>query len=137
MDELEFERRIRALVSEPEPWAAVLTLSVQQRAVIVLTYWQDLAPRQVAGRLGISESSARRDLARGRERLRRIFALDELGFERRIRDLVHELVGSAPAPSPFGLSGTDSDRIEASDALGQTVTPLSGDAGVDPRPGAP
>jgi RNA polymerase sigma factor (sigma-70 family) len=58
----------------PEVWAAVLTLSVRQRAVIVLTYWQDLAPEQVAERLQISEGSVKQHLARGRERLRRIFS---------------------------------------------------------------
>jgi RNA polymerase sigma factor (sigma-70 family) len=58
----------------PEVWAAVLSLSVQQRAVIVLTYWQDLTPAQVAERLEIGEGSVHRHLARGRARLRRIFA---------------------------------------------------------------
>jgi RNA polymerase sigma factor (sigma-70 family) len=58
----------------PEVWAAVLSLSVRQRAVIVLTYWQDLAPEQVAERLQISEGSVKQHLARGRERLRKIFS---------------------------------------------------------------
>jgi RNA polymerase sigma factor (sigma-70 family) len=57
----------------PEVWAAVQTLSVRQRAVIVLTYWQDLSPGQVADRLQISEGSVKQHLARGRARLRRIF----------------------------------------------------------------
>jgi RNA polymerase sigma factor (sigma-70 family) len=56
----------------PEIWAAVLTLSVRQRAVIVLTYWHDLSPGQVAERLQISEGSVRRHLARGRSRLRQL-----------------------------------------------------------------
>ena len=48
----------------PEVLHAVRSLSVRQRAVIVLTYWADLAPADVADRLGISEGSVRRHLAR-------------------------------------------------------------------------
>ena len=51
---------------------AVAALSVRQRAVIVLTYWADLDPRHVAERLGISEGSVRRHLARARARLRKV-----------------------------------------------------------------
>jgi RNA polymerase sigma factor (sigma-70 family) len=51
---------------------AVLRLSVRQRAVIVLTYWLDLDPAAVADRLGISEGSVRRHLARARARLRKV-----------------------------------------------------------------
>lgn len=56
----------------PEVLEAVRTLSVRQRAVIVLTYWEDLTPVEVGARLGIGEGSVRRHLARARERLRRI-----------------------------------------------------------------
>jgi RNA polymerase sigma-70 factor (ECF subfamily) len=49
---------------------AVAALSVRQRAVVVLTYWADLDPRTVADRLGISEGSVRRHLARARANLR-------------------------------------------------------------------
>lgn len=56
----------------PEVQAAVVRLSVRQRAVIVLTYWADLDPATVAGRLGISEGSVRRHLARARARLREV-----------------------------------------------------------------
>jgi RNA polymerase sigma-70 factor, ECF subfamily len=59
---------------QPEVWAAVLTLSAQQRAVIVLTYWYDLAPGQVAERLGIGEGSVKQHLTRARKRLRRLFS---------------------------------------------------------------
>jgi RNA polymerase sigma factor (sigma-70 family) len=55
----------------PEVLDAVRKLSVRQRAVIVLSYWQDLSPAEVAERLGISEGAVRRHLARARERLRR------------------------------------------------------------------
>lgn len=55
--------------------AAVDTLSVQQRASVVLTYWEDLTPIEVASRLGVSEGSVKRHLARARARLREL--LDE------------------------------------------------------------
>ena len=47
-------------------------LSPRQQATVLLTYWDDLAPRDVAQRLGISEGSVRRHLARARARLRRV-----------------------------------------------------------------
>jgi RNA polymerase sigma factor (sigma-70 family) len=59
----------------PEILAALAALSVRQRAVIVLTYWDDLAPAAVATRLGIGEGSVRRHLARARKQLRTV--LDE------------------------------------------------------------
>lgn len=52
--------------------SAVRALSMRQRAVVVLTYWLDLDPATVAGRLGISEGSVRRHLARARARLREV-----------------------------------------------------------------
>ena len=55
--------------------AAVDRLSVQQRAAVVLTYWEDLTPSQVASRLGVSEGSVKRQLARARSRLKEL--LDE------------------------------------------------------------
>jgi RNA polymerase sigma factor (sigma-70 family) len=45
-------------------------LSVQQRAVIVLTYWQDLPVAEVARVLGVGDGTVRRQLARARSRLR-------------------------------------------------------------------
>lgn len=56
----------------PEVLEAVGGLSPRQRAVIVLTYWEDLAPEQVAERLNVSEGSVRKHLARARERLREV-----------------------------------------------------------------
>lgn len=50
--------------------AAVDRLSVQQRAVVVLTYWEDLRASEVGARLGISEGSVKRHLNRARSRLR-------------------------------------------------------------------
>lgn len=54
----------------PEVLAAVSKLSVRQRAVIVLCYWEDLHISDIALRLGISEGSVRRHLARARSKLR-------------------------------------------------------------------
>ncbi|HET9258969.1 MAG TPA: RNA polymerase sigma factor [Acidimicrobiia bacterium] len=48
---------------------AVERLSLQQRSVIFLTYWEDLPPSAVADRLGVSEGSVKRHLARARKRL--------------------------------------------------------------------
>lgn len=59
----------------PDVRAAVANLSVRQRAVIVLTYWADLGPIGVAERLGVSEGTVRRHLARARAHLREV--LDE------------------------------------------------------------
>jgi RNA polymerase sigma-70 factor (ECF subfamily) len=55
--------------------AAIDKLSVQQRACVVLTYWEDLGPGEVARRLGISDGSVKRHLARARARLKEL--LDE------------------------------------------------------------
>lgn len=52
--------------------AAVDRLSVQQRATVVLTYWEDLGTQEVASRLGISEGAVKRHLARARSRLKEL-----------------------------------------------------------------
>jgi RNA polymerase sigma-70 factor, ECF subfamily len=52
--------------------AALAMLSEQQRAVVYLTYWEDLAPAQIATLLAVSEGTVRKQLARAREHLRRI-----------------------------------------------------------------
>jgi RNA polymerase sigma factor (sigma-70 family) len=51
---------------------AVARLSLQQRAAVILTYWEDLAVDEVAGRLGISAGSVKRHLARARSRLKEL-----------------------------------------------------------------
>jgi RNA polymerase sigma factor (sigma-70 family) len=56
----------------PEVRAAVDALSVQQRAVILLTYWADLDPHAISELLAISDGSVRRHLARARARLREV-----------------------------------------------------------------
>ena len=50
--------------------AGLAALSMQQRAVIHLTYWEDLTPATIAGRLGVSEGTVRQQLARARAHLR-------------------------------------------------------------------
>ena len=59
----------------PEVLEAVGGLSPRQRAVMFLTYWEDLDEAAVAERLGIGRGSVRRHLGRGREKLRQV--LDE------------------------------------------------------------
>ena len=54
----------------PEILAAVMALSMRQRAVTILTYWSDLDPTSIALLLGVSEGSVRRHLARARSRLK-------------------------------------------------------------------
>lgn len=60
-------------ISEPYPEvrAAIEGLSVRQRAVVYLTYWEDLTVQSIAEHLGIGSGSVRRHLARARKNLRR------------------------------------------------------------------
>jgi RNA polymerase sigma-70 factor (ECF subfamily) len=51
---------------------ALAGLSHQQRAVVFLTYWDDQTPAQIAVLLGVGEGTVRKQLARGREQLRRV-----------------------------------------------------------------
>jgi len=51
---------------------ALSELSPQQRAVVYLTYWDDLTPAQIAVLLDVAEGTVRKQLARAREALRRI-----------------------------------------------------------------
>jgi RNA polymerase sigma factor (sigma-70 family) len=71
----------RALVEAPEIRPEVLTavfgLSVRQRAVIVLTYWEDMDPATIAARLNISHGSVKRHLVRGRSRLKEVLNVDD------------------------------------------------------------
>lgn len=47
-------------------------LSVQERAVIYLTYWHDLTPAASAELLGVSEGAVKGYLARARKKLRKV-----------------------------------------------------------------
>lgn len=53
---------------------AVDRLSVQQRAAVFLTYWEDLGPDEVASRMGVSSGTVKRHLARARKRLGELLA---------------------------------------------------------------
>lgn len=73
-------RELRLAGSEPvaagesslDAQRALAGLSPQQRAVVYLTYWEDLTPAQIAALLEVSEGTVRKQLARAREQLRRI-----------------------------------------------------------------
>jgi RNA polymerase sigma-70 factor (ECF subfamily) len=56
----------------PEVLAAVGRLSVSQRAVVFLAYWEDMKPAEIARTLGLSEGTVHRQLARAEARLRRV-----------------------------------------------------------------
>ncbi len=60
--------------ADPSVIRAVGRLSVQQRAVIYLTYWEDMTTGAVAEVLGISEGATKRQLARARNKLREVLA---------------------------------------------------------------
>lgn len=76
-------RERRAAVGEPasdfpdlEPHVAdaVRRLSPQQRAVVFLTYWDDLTPAVIADLLDVSEGTVRKQLNRARVQLRKVLA---------------------------------------------------------------
>ncbi len=54
-----------------ETWEVVASLSLRQRAVVFLTYWDDLDTRTVAELLGISPGSVYQHLNRARKALQR------------------------------------------------------------------
>jgi RNA polymerase sigma factor (sigma-70 family) len=56
----------------PDVLAAVAKLSVSQRAVVFLAYWEDMRPVDIARTLGLSDGTVHRQLARAEKRLRRI-----------------------------------------------------------------
>lgn len=56
----------------PEVARAVALLSTQQRAVVFLTYWDDLDPTAVAELLGVSVGTVRKQLGRARAHLREV-----------------------------------------------------------------
>jgi RNA polymerase sigma factor (sigma-70 family) len=53
---------------------ALAGLSLRQRAVVVLTYWEDRPTDEVAAALGISAGAVHRHLARARAHLREVLA---------------------------------------------------------------
>ena len=50
--------------------AALMAVTMQQRTMVFLTYWCDMAPADVAVVVGVSEGSVRKQLARARARMR-------------------------------------------------------------------
>jgi RNA polymerase sigma-70 factor (ECF subfamily) len=50
-------------------WQALGTLSVLQRALVFLTYWEDWPCTDIAARFGMTERTVRRQLAKARRRL--------------------------------------------------------------------
>jgi RNA polymerase sigma-70 factor (ECF subfamily) len=56
----------------PDVLAAVSRLSLKQRAAVFLVYWEDLTVAQTARRLGLSEGTVHRNLARAERRLGRL-----------------------------------------------------------------
>jgi len=56
---------------EPAVRAAVGALGVRQRAVLVMTYWADLPPEEIAPLLGVSSRTVRRDLDASHRHLKR------------------------------------------------------------------
>ena len=81
-DQRRRRREDRALALVPSPGdppdasidahRALAALSEQQRAVVFLTYWEDLTPTQIAELLDVSDGTVRKQLARARDHLRRI-----------------------------------------------------------------
>jgi len=67
--------RARTSAEVPEPYpevrSAIEKLSVRQRAVVYLTYWEDMTDGDVAESLAIGAGSVRRHLARARAHLRK------------------------------------------------------------------
>jgi RNA polymerase sigma-70 factor, ECF subfamily len=57
-------------------WSALLALSAQQRAVLVLRYFEDLTEAEIAAVLACSPGAVKTHAARGLERLRRSMALE-------------------------------------------------------------
>lgn len=74
------EQRVAGRLVSGEPDLAadarrlLADLTVQQRAVVYLTYWHDLAPSDVATTLGTSEGTVRKQLARARSHLREVLS---------------------------------------------------------------
>lgn len=56
----------------PDVLDAVGRLSLRQRAVVFLAYWEDLRPVDIARRLGVSEGTVHRNLSRAEARLKRM-----------------------------------------------------------------
>lgn len=56
----------------PDVLEAIGRLSVHQRAIVFLAYWEDMRPAEIARFLDLSDGTVHRHLARAESRLRRI-----------------------------------------------------------------
>lgn len=63
--------------ADPDLLAALRRLPDGQRAAVVLHYYADLAPGQIASRLGTNAVAVRANLSRGRRRLRDLLGDDD------------------------------------------------------------
>lgn len=61
-------------LGELDATTALRGLSSQQRTFVYLAYWEDWTAADIADRLGVSEGTVRRQLARGRHKLREALA---------------------------------------------------------------
>lgn len=65
-------------INDPEPSfdfaTAIMRLSPRQRAVVYLSYWEDLSNEEIASMLDITLGSVHRHLARARSHLRRLLS---------------------------------------------------------------
>jgi len=69
--------RVESPEVRPEVLDAVFQLSIRQRAVVFLFYWEDLDIPTIADLLKISQGSVRRHLARGKIRLKEALHADD------------------------------------------------------------
>ena len=60
------------LLADPDVRRALGRLSPMQRAVVFLTYWEDLAPADVGKTLGVAPGTVKAHLARARATLRKV-----------------------------------------------------------------
>jgi len=56
----------------PDVVAAIEGLSVRQRSVVYLAYWEDMTDQMIGEHLGIGSGSVRRHLGRARSKLREV-----------------------------------------------------------------
>lgn len=63
---------VRAFDGDVDVWEALGHLKVDERAVVFLTYWEDLTELETAERIGASERTVRRRLGRARHTLGRL-----------------------------------------------------------------
>jgi RNA polymerase sigma factor (sigma-70 family) len=54
------------IVSDVDLWQAVAQLTIQQRSIVYLAYWQDLTEAEIAETLDLTRSSVHRTLGRAR-----------------------------------------------------------------------